>query len=467
MTSKRTHILLILFLGCVLIIPHQALAKDNQLNTYTVFLKRPNYQEEWIKTLEKRDMKLEYAVEEIGLYEVKAEREKFEAIIEDLNYVESYNESVSMQPAEFNSISMKNVINQGGDNSLWEYQWDMKKSTNNGKIYKITKGSKNTVVGIIDSGIDKNHLDLKDNILSVSNLVPKGGLRGQEPYENGETNNSTDYLGHGTFVAGQIAANGQMKGIAPEIGIRSYRVFGGKSADTAWIINAIIQAANDDVDVINVSLGTFLVKSKRMNSRKPAMDELAEIKAFRKAVAFAHKKGSAIVSSIGNEGLDLNDKNAVYDYWENNVKQEGSSISGEVILIPAQLPKVVTVASVGPSGNRSVFSNYGKNIADIAADGGDNRILNEVGVEKYYSEGLFRQEYILGATPQGSYTFSVGTSIAAPKISGALALLIDQRQLHDKPDKAIQVLLKNTDRYDDKDNIGKGVLNIYKALLDK
>lgn len=40
-------------------------------------------------------------------------------------------------------------------------------------------------------------------------------------------------------------------------------------------------------------------------------------------------------------------------------------MNAKVILIPAQLPNVVTVASVGPNGNRSVFSNYGKNIADI------------------------------------------------------------------------------------------------------
>nr|WGD92732.1 S8 family serine peptidase [Bacillus subtilis] len=146
------------------------------------------------------------------------------------------------------------------------------------------------------------------------------------------------------------------------------------------------RAAKDDVDVINISLGTFLVNSKGKNNGKPVTDDLAEIKAFRKAVAFAHRKGSAVVASIGNEGLNLKDKKAVYDYWKNNINQEGRFMNAKVILIPAQLPNVVTVASVGPNGNRSVFSNYGKNIADIVADGGDHRILNEVGAEKYYQE---------------------------------------------------------------------------------
>lgn len=209
---------MLLLLGCVLVIPHHALAEDNRLNTYTVFLKSPTYEKNWIKALERKGIKLEYDVEEIGLYEVKAEREKFEALMADINYVDSYNEAVSIKPAELTRISKENFTDQDEDNSLWEYQWDMKKATNNGRTYEITKGSKKTVVGIIDSGIDKNHPDLKDNVLSVSNFVPKGGLRGQEPYENGEINNSTDYLGHGTFVAGQIAANGQMKGITRKQG---------------------------------------------------------------------------------------------------------------------------------------------------------------------------------------------------------------------------------------------------------
>ena len=87
------------------------------------------------------------------------------------------------------------------------------------------------------------------------NLVPKGGFRGKEIEETGELNLLTDKLGHGTHVAGQIAANGNLKGIAPGIGIKSYRVFGEQNADSLWIIKAIIEAAKDDVDVINISLG--------------------------------------------------------------------------------------------------------------------------------------------------------------------------------------------------------------------
>ena len=467
MNIKRIHILLLCLLVVIIFaLPGQASANDSQLDRYTIYLESPAHHDDWVKTLNERNIKLVYSVEEIGLYQIEGRQKEVQELAAEINYINSHNQSVAMQPASLHNTAPAEATIFGGTPTLWDdFQWDMRKATNNGQTYQITEGSKNTIVGIIDSGIDMNHPDLKENILSVRNFVPKGGLRGQEPYEKGDINDSTDYLGHGTFVAGQIAANGLMKGIAPETGIRSYRVFGGKSAGAVWISDAIIQAAIDDVDMINVSFGTFLVKQNRKNKQMPDTNDLAEIKAFKKAVSFAHKKGSAVVASIGNEGLDLKDKNAVFEYWR-STKQEDLSADGKVILIPAQLPNVVTVSSIGPSGMRSVFSNYGKNVVDIAADGGDLRLLNEVGEDRYYGEGLFRQEYILGAAPGVTYTFSIGTSIAAPKVSGALALLIDQKQLHDKPDKAVKILLKNADRNADKIDTGAGVLNVYRALTD-
>ncbi|MEJ7371217.1 S8 family serine peptidase, partial [Staphylococcus caprae] len=76
----------------------------------------------------------------------------------------------------------------------------------------ISEGTHNTTVGIIDSGINKQHPDLKKNIIDSKNFVPKGGINGKETYETGDINQTNDLTGHGTSVAGQIAANGYMKG---------------------------------------------------------------------------------------------------------------------------------------------------------------------------------------------------------------------------------------------------------------
>ncbi|MDQ7863567.1 S8 family serine peptidase [Peribacillus frigoritolerans] len=62
--------------------------------------------------------------------------------------------------------------------------------------------------------------------MGQKNLVPKGGLRGTEPEETGDINSINDINGHGTMVAGSIAANGEIKGVAPNTGIKAYRVFG-------------------------------------------------------------------------------------------------------------------------------------------------------------------------------------------------------------------------------------------------
>jgi subtilisin family serine protease len=435
---------------------------------YTIFLKSTSYNQDFTEYLSTKNIRIVYQVEQIGLYQVETTLETVEGLANEINWIESYNLSLSMSSNKVKGNKTVNIVNAGPEQPIapfWDLQWDMKKTTNNGLSFNITEGSKDTVVGIIDSGVYGEHPDLKGSLLSSRNFVPKGGFRGEEPNENGDIHLDTDYMGHGTFVAGQITANGLMKGIAPEIGIRSYRVFGSKSAESIWVIDAIIQAALDDVDVINLSLGTFLVKGvKKDTEGLPEADKLAEIKAYKKAVDFARRKGSIVVAAVGNEGLDLSNMGDLKEYWKDNLNNMGTTYNGKLQMIPAQLQNVVTVSSVGPNGEVSIFSNYGKNIVDISAFGGDLRLLNEVGEMRYYTEGIFLQESILSTSPDGTYTFTSGTSIAAPKVSGALALIIENYDLQEKPNKAINHLFTYGTEKGIKEHVGNGILNIYKAL---
>ncbi len=169
----------------------------------------------------------------------------------------------------------------------------MQDVTSNGQSYEAFSGTKNVTVGIIDSGITVTHPDLKANIMEGSkNLVPENGFRGTEPNESGDLNKIQDLTGHGTHVAGQIAANGYIKGVAPEIGVKSYRVFGSKSSDSIWVIKAIVEAANDDVDVINLSLGSYLIKGKTFSSEGSSKEELAEIKGYQKQLNMLKKRAA-------------------------------------------------------------------------------------------------------------------------------------------------------------------------------
>ncbi|MGG0257012.1 S8 family serine peptidase [Bacillus toyonensis] len=95
-------------------------------------------------------------------------------------------------------------------------------------------------VAVIDSGIDSTHPDLKKNYLKGYDFVD-------------DDNNPEDTVGHGTHVAGIIAANGTMKGVAPDTSILAYRI--SPEASSEMIIKAINRAIEDGAHIINLSLG--------------------------------------------------------------------------------------------------------------------------------------------------------------------------------------------------------------------
>ena len=119
-------------------------------------------------------------------------------------------------------------------------------------------------IALIDSGIDPNHpilsgkIDLEDAVSFIS-----------------EDESIVDTNGHGTMVAGIIAQ------VAPDAKITPYRVISAASGDSAWTIQAIIQAVDDGNDLINMSLGTYKAADIE--------DELLTIKAFERAIEYAEE----------------------------------------------------------------------------------------------------------------------------------------------------------------------------------
>ncbi|MDQ0218512.1 peptidase S8 [Peribacillus cavernae] len=151
------------------------------------------------------------------------------------------------------------------------------------KHQRITgKGIK---VGVIDTGIDYEHPDLRRSYRYGRDLVDGD----TDPMETkGRGGLSTV---HGTHVAGIIAANGQMKGVAPEAEIIAYRALGpGGVGNTEHVLAAIDTAIKDKVDVLNLSLGN--------NINGP---DLPISQALNKAV----KSGIVAVTSTGNSGPDV------------------------------------------------------------------------------------------------------------------------------------------------------------------
>ncbi|MGI0101328.1 MAG: S8 family serine peptidase [Nitrosotalea sp.] len=133
-------------------------------------------------------------------------------------------------------------------------------------------------VGIIDTGIDYNHPDLLG-------YGPTGKVIGGHNYVD-SSEKPLDTNGHGTEVAGIIAADGNFTGIVPKSKLFSYKVSStGEAVSSDYIIKAIQQAMQDGVDVVNISLG--------VNRTNDQIDN-----AIDKAV----KKGIVIVVAAGNNG---------------------------------------------------------------------------------------------------------------------------------------------------------------------
>jgi minor extracellular serine protease Vpr len=112
---------------------------------------------------------------------------------------------------------------------------------------------KGVTVGVIDTGLDYSHPDLRRNYGGGRDLVDND----KDPMET--TPRQGEPTLHGTHVAGIIAANGKLKGVAPEAKIIAYRALGpGGSGTTEQVLAAIEQAAKDKVDIVNLSLGNSI-----------------------------------------------------------------------------------------------------------------------------------------------------------------------------------------------------------------
>ncbi|TYS69646.1 S8 family serine peptidase [Sutcliffiella horikoshii] len=144
---------------------------------------------------------------------------------------------------------------------------------------------KGVKVGIIDTGIDYTHPDLRDNYAGGYDFVDED----EDPMETKRSQGMPTL--HGTHVAGIVGANGHLHGVAPEAELIAYRVLGpGGHGSSEHVIAAIEMAIHDKVDVLNLSLGNTINGPDWPTSL-----------ALNKAV----EHGVVAVTSSGNSGPNL------------------------------------------------------------------------------------------------------------------------------------------------------------------
>lgn len=230
-------------------------------------------------------------------------------------------------------------------------------------------------IAIIDTGVDYNHPDLF-GFGSDGKVV--GGF---DFVENDDS--PLDTNGHGTEVAGIIAADGDLKGVVPKAKILSYRVSAtGNSVSSDLIVKAIQRAVLDGADIINISLGV-----NRTNDR---IDD---------AIDDAVQKGVVVVAAAGNSGPDLGtigspgrDPHAItVGATYNNLTASlvaTFEIDGKRIEV---LPMVGTERLAAPITSEIVFGNYGREADLRDVDAREKILLVERGSDKkdelvYFSE---------------------------------------------------------------------------------
>jgi len=299
------------------------------------------------------------------------------------------------------------------------------------------RGSSNVLTAIIDTGIDYNHPDLAPNLwvnpgedLNGNNVFDADDLNNVDDDGNGfvddvwgwdftdapnypdggdylqRDNDPMDEMGHGTAVAGIIAAvadNGiGIAGLAHNCRVMNVRAFtSGGNGEEDDVASAILYAIKNGAQIINMSWGDVFVSR--------VIDDV---------IRYAASKGIVLVASAGNSSTDR-------------------------IHYPSGFEGTISVGATDEKDNLAGFSNYGPSV-DLVAPG-----VN-----------------ILSTALKGSYSLVNGTSFSAPYVSGTAALLLSEDS-DATPDAVRGILLEAADDLGTagRDHFyGAGRLNAAKAL---
>lgn len=238
--------------------------------------------------------------------------------------------------------------------------------------WKYTKGSENVVVAIVDDGIDANHEILKGRFYKPYNVFTRD-------------NHLSTGEGHGTHVAGLAVGSDKyyskgVSGVAPRCLLMPVQVFDNGVCTFSSVTSGIMYAIHNGATVVNVSiapnfrgLDILPISDQKLIARTQFKNEE---KVWRRIIQVANKKNVIIVFAVGNDNIIA------------NIPPENRTNS------------TVNVAAIAKNFKETDFTNYGQG-ANISAPG----------------------KGILSSVPTNQYAIFDGTSMAAPIVSGTVALM--------------------------------------------
>ena len=328
------------------------------------------------------------------------------------------------------------------DDPHYSHQWHYP-LINLPDAWDITTGSSDVVVAVIDTGVLLDHPDLSGQLLdgydfiSDTDISLDGDGIDNNPDDPGDQDDVEGSSFHGTHVAGTIAAVSNnatgVSGIAWNTRILPLRVLGYGGGTNYDIIQAVRYAAglttdyegvqrDTPVDVINLSLGGNTYSQSEAETYQEVRDQ-----------------GVIVIAAAGNNGTSADVYPAAYD-------------------------GVVSVSAVTINETLASYSSYGQTI-DIAAPGGSSSDTNGDG----YVDGVLST---VGDDSSGSiemsYAFSTGTSMAAPHVTGVVALMkaLYPELTPDEFDTLLQsgYLTRDLGDADWDEQFGWGLIDAYKAV---
>jgi len=358
--------------------------------------------------------------------------------LETLWAINLANESDGVQYAQPNYIYKTQML---PNDPFFELQWHYQ-NIELPAAWDISTGSSDVTVAVVDTGVLLSHPDMQGQLVSgydfVSSVFTSADGDGidSDPDDPGDGTNGTPSSFHGTHVAGTIAAASNNSigtaGIAWGSKVMPVRVLGAGGGTINDILEGVKFAAGlsnisgttplSPADIINLSLGGI-------GPCSPAEQEV---------YSAARAAGSIIVVAAGNDGIDASNAS------------------------PANCEDVITVSATNMSNELASYSNFGASL-DIAAPGGDFSDINGDG----YPDGVLSLKGDDSTSPlRYIYNFNSGTSMAAPHVSGVLALM---KSINPSltPDQ-IDIMLSSgelTDSILPASSFGHGLLNARKAVV--
>lgn len=379
---------------------------------------------------------------EVSLIKI-ARQADFESILK------SYNDNLNIKYAEPNFLYNASII---PSDTYYNKQWYLQKIKAPDAWNEIREAS-GKVIAILDSGIDANHPDLKDNIWRNGKEIPGNNIDDDKngfiddvngwDFVNGVASPAPKFKNgfteagilHGTIVAGVAAASGNnaagISGVAWRAQLMPLKVLDDKGeGNTLNVVRAVDYAIANGADVINFSfVGTGYSQT------------------LDNAIKRAHDAGIIIVAAAGNEqdegdGYSL-DETPMYPACHDGAAGEN---------------RVIGVAATDTVDQKTNFSSFGFKCVDIAAPG-----------LSIFSTSFYAPTYYVDGKPFNNYYdgYWSGTSMAAPMVSAAVVLIEETNPALNKKE-VVDILLDSADNINRLNpsylnQLGKGRLNLAAA----